>query len=193
MAAISRDQLNEDITLANEFVNLAKGNVFPQIIEFPDLPSLTGEWLDEWSFQNNRTSPSDKFYDEGTEIWFEGAADPWTMPSDKGFGIVITEDQTFIWAAAKVTTWTGCENYNAEFMKGSVAWDDETITFTQTYWRSKFRNVCDPSQDADLEVETGVIALPYRIEKMHNPITSEEFWKLTFTNPDNTTFSYYRK
>lgn len=193
VAAISRDQLNEDITLANEFVNLAKGNVFPQIIEFPDLPSLTGEWLDEWSFQNNRTSPSDKFYDEGTEIWFEGAADPWTMPSDKGLGIVITEDQTFIWAAAQVTTWTGCENYNAEFMKGSVAWDDETITFTQTYWRSKFRNVCDPSQDADLEVETGVIALPYRIEKMHNPITSEEFWKLTFTNPDNTTFSYYRK
>ena len=193
IVAISKDQLNEDIIPANEFFNLAKGIIYPKAIQYPDMPSLKGEWFDQWTFQNNRTSVSANFYDQESATWFEGAESPWTMTSDKGLGIVINDDNSFVWAAAEATPWTGCENFNAEFMKGSVVWDEETITFNQAYWRSKFVNVCDPSQNADLEVETGEIALRYEINKMYNMLTGEAFWQLKFFNPDNSTFSYYRR
>lgn len=192
IVAVNKDQLNEDIITANEFHNLAKGIIYPKAILYPDMPSLKGQWFDQWSFQKNRTLVSVDFYNRESATWFEGAGTPWTMTSDKGLGIVINDDNSFVWVAAEATPWTGCENYNAEFMKGSVLWTDEMITFNQTYWRSKFVNACEPSQSADLEIETGEISLRYEINKLYDMVTGESYWQLKFYNPDNSTFAYYR-
>lgn len=110
-----------------------------------------------------------------------------------GFGIRIGENGNFTWTMVEHSPMTGCESYSAEYITGSATISSGTISFNQDYWRSKFINSCDVSQNVDIDVSTSVIELPYQINKMYNAITMEEYWELKFTNPDGSMFSFYRR
>ncbi len=188
----SLEQVNENLAQVNTFNNLQKGSVFPETIIEPELPPLTGSWVDQWTFNQHINNIADNYYNQQTGTWFEGAANPWAM-NPAGFGIHFAENGDFTWTIAEQSPMSGCESWSAEYITGTATIAPGMITFNQDYWRSKFINSCDETWNVDTEVSTSVISLPYKIEKMYNVWTYEEYWKLTFTNPDNSTFSYYRR
>lgn len=188
----SLDQVNETLEQVNTFNNLQKGSVFPESIIVPELPPLTGSWVDQWTFNQHINSVADNYYNQQTNTWFEGAANPWAM-SSAGFGIHFDESGNFTWTVAEQSPMTGCESWSAEFITGTATFTSGVISFSQDYWRSKFINSCDETWNVDTEVTPIDISIPYKIEKMYNVWTNEEYWRLTFTNPDNSTFSYYRR
>ncbi len=192
LVANSKTQVNEDVVSVNAFANLAKGWVYPAILHYPDLPSLSGEWLDYWSFSNGKSGVASDFYNATTQTWYGGAASPWAMAGSIGMGLRINDDKSYTWAIAEHSPMTGCESYSTEFITGSVIWTEETVTFTEAFWRSRFINSCDPSQNVDMNVTPGAMTLSYTITKMFNVITGAEYWELKFVNPDNSTFSLYR-
>ena len=100
---------------------------------------------------------------------------------------------SFTWLIAESSPWTGCESYSAEYITGTTTVETNVLTFNQEYWRSKFVNACDPTQNVDMEVDPSPIQLAYEIEKMYNVITGEGYWVLTFTNPDGSKFALYRR
>lgn len=193
VVAKTSNQMNEDITQVNTFVALENGPIFPEIHQSPELPPLTGVWLDEWSFRQGFDNIQDNFYNNQTQVWFGGAANPWVTGSEKGMGIRFDEDQKFLWLIAEHSPSTGCESYSAEYITGSTTVETDAITFNQDYWRSKFINSCDPSQNVDMNVMPSPIRLGYKIERMYNVLTYEGYWMLTFTNPDGSRFSFYRR
>ena len=187
------DQVNENIAHVNTFVSLNEGAMYPEIQQSPELPPLTGVWLDEWSFQQQFDDIQDNFYNKETATWFGGAANPWTTGSQKGMGIRFHGDGNFTWLIAEHSPWTGCESYSAEYITGTTSVTSNVLTFNQGYWRSKFVNSCDPTQNVDIDVTPSEIPLTYKIEKMYNLFTGEGYWVLTFTNPGGSQFSFYRK
>ncbi len=192
LVANTKTQVNEDIVTANVFHNLAKGWVYPAALQYPDMPSLTGQWLDQWSFFNGKTSVASDFYNVESGTWYGGATSPWTMAGTQGTGLYIGDDKSYTWAIAEHSPWVGCESYSSEFITGNLTWTDETVTFTEDFWRSRFINSCDPTQNVDINVTPGSMTLRYTITRLVNMITGKEYWELKFINPDNTTFSLYR-
>jgi hypothetical protein len=193
LVAKSITSVNADVVTVNTFENLQKGSVFPTVLNYPDMPEVTGEWVDYWSFNQGFSSISENFYNSQTGIWFAGAATPWEMNSGKGVGIRFDENGGFIWTIAEHSPMTGCISYSAEYITGTANIASDKITFDQNFWRSKFINSCDPSQNVDTNVTTFQLELPYTIAKMYNLFTGEQYWAIIFTNPDNSTFSLYRK
>ena len=194
VVARTANQVNGNIREVNTFVGLQKGSVFPEESQSPARPSLTGAWMDEWSFMQRLSGIHDNYYNRQTQTWFGGAANPWAMADNgKGMGIYFDEDLNFTWLIAEHSPVTGCESYSAEYITGTVAATTEVITFNQDYWRSKFINSCDESQNVDMDIEPSAIVLSYTLEKMYHMFTGEEFWELKFRNPDNSTFSFYRR
>ena len=186
-------RVNAYVAGENEFFNFPSGYLFPSALYYPDMPALTGEWVDEWSFTNNHLSIDRNVYNLTSSVWFGGEDDPWTMQEQGGYGLSISEDASYLWTAAINTSNSGCPSYNAEYMTGTIDLTDEKATFALTYWRSKFVNECDPTQNVDTNVETYTYELRYEINKVYDSWSGEPFWMLTFFNPDNSTFSYYRK
>jgi hypothetical protein len=156
------------------------------------IPQITGVWLDRWSFNQNKDDIASNLYDRNSATWFDGAANPWAMPG-ASFGIRIEENGQFIWTIAEHSPMTGCESYSAEFITGQTIVSAESIAFQQDYWRSKFVNKCDETQNVDTDVTPSEFLLPYTINKMYNVVTGEQYWELKMTNPDNSTFSLYRR
>jgi hypothetical protein len=74
-----------------------------------------------------------------------------------------------------------------------MSFTENHVEFEMTYWRSKFMNSCDASQNVDTEVTPFGFGLPYEINKGYNAVNGGTFWELKFTNPDGSTFSFYRK
>ncbi len=192
VVANTKTQVNADIAAVNAFASLTKGWVFPTILHYPYLPLLTGEWLDYWSFFNGKTGIAPNFYNAATQTWYGGAASPWVMAGTLGMGLHISEDKSYTWTIAEHSPMTGCESYSSEFITGNVTWTDETVMFTEDFWRSRFINSCDASQNVDIDVTPGAMTLSYTITKMFNVSTGAEYWELRFINPDNSTFSLYR-
>jgi hypothetical protein len=190
IVAKSINGLNTNVTVANTFSNLQKGLIFPA--QFEDLPPVTGVWLDLWSFNRNAGNIANNIYNTNTGIWFGGADNPWAI-ADASFGIRIEENGHFTWTIAEHSPMTGCESYSAEFITGQATVSSGAISFQQEYWRSKFVNKCDESQNVDTGVTPSEIILPYTINKMYNVLTGEQYWELKLTNPDNSTFSFYRR
>jgi hypothetical protein len=187
-------QVNENMALVNTFGNLAKGLVLPKILLHPDRPSLVGDWVDQWSLIKGIAQVDENYYAKETGTWFHGAADPWSIPSGKGMGISIAENGDFVWAIGEHSPMTGCPSWSAEFITGTINVTDETITFSQEYWRSKFVNSCEPDQNVDMEVTPSDIVLKYEYNKLYNVFTGEvSSWELKFFNPDGSSFSFYRK
>lgn len=186
-------RINANVAGENEFTNFPSGSLFPSSLYYPDMPALTGEWVDEWSFANNHLSVDRSVYNKTSAVWFSGADSPWTMQDQGGYGLVISEDGNYLWTAAINTSNNGCQSYNAEYMTGKVVVLDEKATFELTYWRSKFVSECDPTQNVDESVDTYTYELRYEINKVYDTWSGAAFWKLTFFNPDNSTFSYFKK
>jgi hypothetical protein len=191
LVAQNQNAYNENFTSSNTFSNLQSGIVFPEIIENP-LSMLTGEWVDYWSFTNGLSSIAPNFYNKESGVWFNGAANPWAM-NPRGFGLRFTDHGNFVWTIAERSPMTGCESYSAEYITGSFEILAGSISFNQNYWRSKFTNSCDESQEVDIEVTPSVIPIQYQISKVNNPFTNTEVWKLTFTNPGGSSFFFYKK
>lgn len=185
--------VNFDLINHNTFANLPGGYVFPTALYYPDKPELAGEWLDYWSFNRGETFVSDNYYNKESGVWFEGAATPWEMTTGNGIGIRFHEDGRFTWIIAEISPMMGCVSYSAEYITGSYTSSEDAISFDQDFWKSKFVNRCNESQNVDTEVTPQQIDLPYEITKMHNMWTGESYWMLTFKNPDQTTFSFYRR
>jgi hypothetical protein len=183
-------QVNANMTTVNTFIALQKGIVFPEIPDPTPLPSLAGVWLDEWSFNKDYKNIHDNFYNADTQTWFGGADDPWA--AEKGIGILFDDNQNFTWLIAEHSPMTGCESWSSEYITGTTTVAANEITFHPDYWRSKFINSCDPSQNVDTEVTPSDIPLTYKIEKMYNVFSGAEYWELKFTNSDGSTFSYFR-
>jgi hypothetical protein len=185
-------QINADVPSVNTYSNLPGGNVKLSSITEP-APTLTGEWLDQWSF-NNRYAFDGKFYDRQANRWFRGAASPWTMNPKAGFGLKINDDGSYIWTIAEHGPQAGCGNsYSAEYITGKVTASENNLTFQESYWRSKFYNPCDLSQSVDTDVQPGGMILRYQIERMYDVFTGEPSWQLKIFNLDGTSFTYYRR
>jgi hypothetical protein len=192
LVAFDINNINKDVVSVNTFANLSGGYVYPEALYYPDRPELTGEWLDYWSFDKGY-SIAQTYYDKQSGTWFNGAANPWLMGESNGMGIRFNENGTFTWLIAEHGPMTGCASYSAEYITGNVQHTSDLVIFTQTYWRSKFVNPCDASQNVDMEVTPQQIQLPYTIQRMYNLITGDAYWQLRFSNPDGSSFSFYRR
>jgi PKD repeat protein len=184
-------KINTDVTTANTFFNLTKG---PAKLTFQEAPTTTisGEWVDKWSFDRGYAI-DDKFYNRQTNQWFRGAISPWTMNPQAGFGIKISENGNYVWTIAEYGPMVGCgAPYSAEYITGNVTASGNNLTFQESYWRSKFYNPCDQTQNADIDVQPSGMTLRYEINRMYNMLTGEGYWELKITNPDNTFFKYYK-
>ena len=184
------NNVNANVASSNIFNNLQKGTIFP--VPINNLPAITGVWLDQWSFNQGANVISSNFYDRVGGTWFEGASNPWAM-EPAAFGIRIDENGDFVWTIAEHSPMTGCESFSTEYITGKAIITDASVAFEQQYWRSKFVNKCDASQNVDTEVTPVSISLPYTITKTYNMWTGEECWMLKFTNPDQSTFTFYRR
>lgn len=184
-------RLNQDVLTANTFLNLVLGPMFPQDTEEPK-PPVEGVWLDKWSFQQGALTLRDNFYNEDSDVWFEGAVRPWDM-NGASFGLSISANGDFTWTVAEHSPNVGCMSYSAEYMIGNASVENNKVTFAQTYWRSKFVNSCDESQNVDITITPTEIEIAYEIVRASNPYSGETYWELKFKNPDGSTFSYYRK
>lgn len=182
--------INANVISSNVFFNLQKGSIFPEPVE--ETVPVNGVWLDQWSFNQDAVDIVDNLYNRNTGTWFGGAENPWAM-TGASFGIRIEENGAFSWTIAEHSPMTGCESYSAEFITGQASISNSTITFQQDYWRSKFVNKCDESQNVDTDVTPTEFVLPYTITKMYNVLTGEQYWELKIRNPDNSTFSFYRR
>jgi hypothetical protein len=190
LVAAPASQFNDDIATANLYVDFVDG--YYKLPTPPETPTLAGEWLDLWSFQRNRLTLADNYYNESTGTWFNGSANPWEMPAG-GFGLKVNSDGSYRWTIAERSPWTGtCISYSAEYITGSVTSTNTQLTFNESYWRSKFYNSCDEDQNVDTEVETGSMTLRYEINRMYNLWTGAAYWELKIINPDNSFFAYYK-
>jgi hypothetical protein len=182
-------QLNADAATVNQFSNLTRGNL--KLTSTEATAPLAGEWLDAWSFRRGKAL-SDQFYDRATGQWFNAAADPWSMTPRGGIGLRIDADGRYVWTIAEYGPAAGCGNpYSADYITGNVTANGNRLTFVENYWRSKFYNPCDPSQSADTDVMPGSSTLPYEIFRGTGP-DGVSCWVLRLTNPDNSSFKYYR-
>jgi hypothetical protein len=181
-------QLNADAATVNQFSNLTRGNL--KLTAAAPAP-LAGLWLDEASFYQGHAF-TDQFYNRATGRWFNGAPSPWTMQPAGGFGLRIEADGRFTWTIAEHGPGAGCGNpYSAEYILGRVTASGNQLAFVESYWRSRFYNPCDPSQNADTEVTPGTTTLRYEIRR-ETDAAGISYWALVLTNPDNTSFKYYR-
>jgi hypothetical protein len=188
IATTQTAQLNDDAEIANSFSNLTLGTVKKFSTE---TTSLAGTWVDQWSFNQGLAVIDEKFYDVNAGVWFRGAADPWTMNPKAAIGLKVNEDGSYVWTIGQLSPMNGeCYSYSAEYFTGNLTSTSNTVTFNESYWRDKFYNSCDESQNVDWEVEPGTMNLNYEITMEEN--ASGKYWKLKFFNPDNTSFSYYR-
>lgn len=192
VVAKSLERINGNVALVNNFENLASGRVFPTPVGDPDQPPVAGVWLDQWSFNQGANAITANFYNQQTGTWFNGASNPWTMAS-AGFGIQIDENGNFTWTIAEHSPMIGCESYSAEYIMGKAAVSPDKISFDIEYWRSKFINSCDETQNVDTGVTPFELSLPYQITKVIRANSEEVYWQLKFKNPDNSTFSFYRR
>lgn len=186
-------QINENVAQVNTFTNLAKGVVLPRNLMFPDRPAIIGDWVDQWSLNKGLKEINTEYFSTNTTTWFSGASSPWTINNGKATGIRIQGDGRFTWAIAEPSPMTGCESWSAEYITGTVSVTEETITFHQDFWRSKFINACQPDQNVDMEVTPSDITVRYEYDKLYNLLTGEMTWVLKFTNPDGSTFALYQK
>jgi hypothetical protein len=186
------NNINSNFSQVNQFSNLQSGIIFPAVVDIPENPSIAGTWLDISSFMDGESFIADNFYNKDTGVWFEGAANPWAINSG-GFGMYIDEAGNFTWIIAERHPVIGCESYSAEYITGTATIFSDKISFDQTYWISKFINSCDETQNVETEVTPFEVLLRYDISRIFNPNTGGQLWELKFYNPDNSTFSYYRR
>jgi len=183
-------QLNDDVRTANNFDACALGKVL--LIEEVPATALAGEWLDRESFLH-KNAMDEKLYDRATNRWFRGASSPWTMTPKAGFGLKIEEDGKYVWTIVEYAPWSECGNsYSAEYITGQVSQSGNTLSFQESYWRTFFHHNCDASQNIDMDVQPGGMNLPYEIFR-DDVLGSQNVWVLRLTNPDGSTFSYYRR
>ncbi len=189
-----KDRVNADIMTSNSFFNFVLGNAYPESLTNPEPPDLASDWVDWWSFNEELYIVDEKFFVKSSEIWFKGALGPWSMSDQQGFGIRISENGNFIWTVAERHTFAPeCNSYSAEYILGSIQVVGNQIKFEQNYWRTKFTNSCDTSQNSDENVTPVIIVLNYEINRVFHHLTGMPFWELKFINPDGSTFSYFRK
>ncbi len=187
------DRINQDVASSNIFSNFTEGNVFPESMANPEAPSLAGDWVDYWSFTEELYTVDPKLYDRTNNVWFKGSADPWNIASQQGFGLKIAQNGKFIWTIAERHAFDpNCFSFSAEFITGAITATENQVTFNQDFWRSKFENSCDPEQNSDEEITPGDVPLKYEIIRVYDIFTGRPYWQLKFTNPDNSTFSYFR-
>ena len=182
--------INADIATANFYDDFIDGYYklpFP-----PETTTLTGQWMDSWSFQASRLEIYENYYDATAALWFNGASSPWLMSGDSGFGLKINEDGSYLWTIAEHSPMTGCNSYSAEYITGNYEQTENEIVFEETYWRSKFVNSCAPDQNVDTDVQSGGMTLRFEINRMYNVFTGAAYWELKLINPDNSFFTYYR-
>lgn len=191
--ATNVENVNSDIASSNIFASTPAGVVFPEVLANPSPPSLSGIWVDQWSFNQKLYHLDENFYNRETGQWFGGAEYPWDPKPNGGFGISFSENGKFSWMIVDRPLYDPfCPSYSAEFITGTYGFDTNTVHLNQEYWRSKFYLSCDQDSNYDGNIETGVIDLRYEIQKIIHPVSGIAYWELKFINPDNSTFSYFK-
>jgi hypothetical protein len=186
-------QINAKVTTVNSFHNLYSGD-YKLTFADTNAAQLAGVWLDQESLRNGYAF-DDKLYDQAANRWFGGASSPWTMSPRAGTGLKITHDGSYIWTIIMAhDPIPDCGvPYDSEYITGQVTAEGNQLQFQESYWRSKAVNPCDASQSADINITPGSMSLRYEISKAYEIGTGEAMWELKFTNPDGTTFSYYKR
>lgn len=163
----------------------------PPTPDVPALPqALAGNWLDSWSLSMQHGFDS-LLYNPQTKVWFRGSYDPWSMNPVPGFGIQLQSDGDFIWAVVASTSTGGCQVYTAEYIKGEIAVEGNTLTFTPQTRRKKYHSVCNPGNNFDRNEDTAGFSLTYTLSTTANN-SGQIFDVLTLTNPDGSQIQYLR-
>lgn len=191
LVAAEGAQYNTGITTSNSYSELVTGK-YKLPFSGAITASLAGDWMDQWSHNYKHYSINTNFFDKVSGTWFEGAADPWNMEPQTGFGLKINADGSYVWTIAERSPMTGCVSYSAEYITGTLLASGNELAFQENFWRSKFHNACDVEQDVDIEVEPGSMVLRYELDKTYDVFTGEAFWRLKIINADNSSFSYYK-
>ncbi|AHM61371.1 PKD domain-containing protein [Flammeovirgaceae bacterium 311] len=186
-------RLNANAATANYFNSFPMNHFYKLTSGEATIQQLAGEWFDQTSFRNGYAL-DDKLYDRATNRWFHGAGYPLTMNPRPGAGLKIAQDGSYIWTIIFAHDPVGSCNvpYSAEYITGNVTLSGNQLQFQENFWRSKFSNPCDTSQDVDTDIDTGSMNLRYEINQVVDVITGNPILELKLFRPDGTYFSYFR-
>ena len=187
-------QINANVNEANSYEDLSSGNTKLTSGEV-SLEQLEGDWLEYESFENNLVI-DEKFYDRTTSTWFRGAESPWDMNPNTGFGLKIDGTGNYSWITAeRHEPGNGCgAPYNAEYITGNISVNGTQIQFQESYWRSKFFNPCDGTQNGDISVTPGSMVLNFTIERYYHFSTGEYMFSgLKLFLLDGSNLTYYKR
>lgn len=135
-------------------------NLPAPVVEVPEI--LTGAWLDDWSF-TNEFGFNDRLFNPSTGRWFEGASDPWSMDSRPGMGLKIYPDGSFVWVTLASNGLEGCRSFVAEYIKGTLDFEEEEMIFKPDLRRKKYQSSCNPQVNFDRNEPVAEFRMEYHL------------------------------
>lgn len=91
-------------------------------------------------------------YDFESHIWFGGLPDLWDMAPNRGLGLSLAADGTFLWVRSADGGVGGCQSYSVLVIRGVAVAAGGVVTFHPTAQRERYTSTCDPSLDYDRDV-----------------------------------------
>lgn len=156
--------------------------------EVTELPAdLRGTWLDSWSTSMQYKLAKDA-YDFDTGVWFGGLPDLWDMAPNRGFGIELAANGSFVWVRGSDGGVGGCQSYAVEVIKGTAAAQGDTLRLRVTAHRQRYESTCDPSLNYDRSVADEVIEVTYE----RGATVDTGLPTLRLTDHSKTTFDYFK-
>lgn len=146
--------------------------------------SLANTWMESWSLYNQYNFDP-LLYNAETNVWFHGSHDAWSMDPRPGFGLMISKEGEFIWTTVVDAGNGGCQSFTAEYLKGTVVVEDNSITFYPTVRRKKYHSVCEPGNRFDRNESTNSFTLNYSLSEESN-YSGQHFDVLTLIKPDQS-------
>lgn len=165
----------------------SEGNPATTSAELP--ADVRGTWLDSWS-TSMEYSLATKAYDFETGVWFDGLPDLWDMAPNRGFGLSLGADGSFLWVRGEDGGVGGCQSYGVLVIKGTATVDGDRMRFHPTAGRQRYESTCDPSLNFDRALPNEDFSMPFAVGATQD--TGLPTLKL-LDEASGTTFVYFRK
>ncbi len=100
-------------------------------------------------------------YDFESQVWFGGLPDLWDMAPNRGLGLSLSADGTFVWVRSADGGLGGCQSYSVRVIRGVAVVDGDVLKFHPTAQRERYSSTCDPSLDYDRDVANEDFEMPF--------------------------------